>query len=195
MRAAASIPTSLEIAVLGLLTAFCGPSQATSLQQALGDTSGLLTPAPMWAPPKSGPGDVVFGPEQGVPKMDFAKPVRPWGPEPVDRGGSVSIYRDRVRAMGDAPIRIKGTCISACTMFLGAKNACVDRQAILWFHAAHDKDTQEISPEGNRTMAAMWPQPVKNWAEKVKVTERVEFTRGRALTGVELIAMGVPACK
>src|SRR4051794_36634070 len=33
------------------------------------------------------------------------------------------------------PFRIEGHCQSACTMFLGLKNACVDPNAELLFHA------------------------------------------------------------
>ena len=32
--------------------------------------------------------------------------------------------------------RIEGYCKSSCTLFLGIRNVCVDRDANLWFHAA-----------------------------------------------------------
>jgi hypothetical protein len=35
--------------------------------------------------------------------------------------------------------RIQGHCQSACTLFLGIKNVCVERSASLLFHAGHDK--------------------------------------------------------
>jgi hypothetical protein len=36
--------------------------------------------------------------------------------------------------------RIEGHCQSACTLFLGIKNVCVDRNATLLFHAGHDSN-------------------------------------------------------
>src|ERR1700682_4618737 len=35
--------------------------------------------------------------------------------------------------------RIEGHCQSSCTLFLGIKNVCIDRNATLLFHAAHDR--------------------------------------------------------
>jgi hypothetical protein len=36
--------------------------------------------------------------------------------------------------------RIEGHCQSACTLFLGIRNVCVDRNATLLFHAGHDRN-------------------------------------------------------
>ena len=36
--------------------------------------------------------------------------------------------------------RIEGHCQSACTLFLGIRNVCVDRNASLLFHAGHDRN-------------------------------------------------------
>jgi hypothetical protein len=35
--------------------------------------------------------------------------------------------------------RIEGHCQSSCTLFLGIRNVCIDRDATLLFHAAHDR--------------------------------------------------------
>lgn len=35
--------------------------------------------------------------------------------------------------------RIEGHCQSACTLFLGIRNVCVERSARLLFHAGHDR--------------------------------------------------------
>ena len=43
----------------------------------------------------------------------------------------------RYNATGE-PFRIEGTCKSACTIFLGIRNACVERSATLMFHGGHD---------------------------------------------------------
>jgi len=36
--------------------------------------------------------------------------------------------------------RIEGHCQSACTLFLGIRNVCIDRNATLLFHAGHDRN-------------------------------------------------------
>jgi hypothetical protein len=36
--------------------------------------------------------------------------------------------------------RIEGHCQSSCTLFLGIRNMCVDRNATLLFHAGHDRN-------------------------------------------------------
>ena len=41
--------------------------------------------------------------------------------------------------------RIEGHCQSSCTLFLGIRNVCIDRNATLLFHAAHDR-SQNVSP-------------------------------------------------
>ena len=43
--------------------------------------------------------------------------------------------------------RIEGHCQSACTLFLGIRNVCVDPDARLLFHAGHDR---------NRNVSAQW---------------------------------------
>jgi hypothetical protein len=40
--------------------------------------------------------------------------------------------------------RIEGRCQSACTLFLGIKNVCVERSATLLFHAGHDMAKTKI---------------------------------------------------
>jgi hypothetical protein len=36
--------------------------------------------------------------------------------------------------------RIQGHCQSACTLFLGIRNVCIERGASLLFHAGHDRN-------------------------------------------------------
>jgi hypothetical protein len=45
--------------------------------------------------------------------------------------------------------RIEGRCQSACTLFLGIKNVCVERGATLLFHAGHDNGQNENHPVGH----------------------------------------------
>jgi hypothetical protein len=48
----------------------------------------------------------------------------------------IAIVR-RYNASGKT-FRIEGVCKSACSLFLGIRNVCVERSATLMFHAGHD---------------------------------------------------------
>lgn len=50
--------------------------------------------------------------------------------------------------------RIAGHCQSACTLFLGVKNVCVDRGAQLLFHAGHDKSKNILASATSHLMSA-----------------------------------------
>ena len=41
--------------------------------------------------------------------------------------------------------RIEGHCQSSCTLFLGIRNVCIDRNATLLFHAAHDRSQNVLA--------------------------------------------------
>src|SRR5689334_12403663 len=54
-------------------------------------------------------------------------------------GGAFSKFKpalDHANQTGET-FRIRGTCASNCTMFLGVRNVCVERSARLMFHAGH----------------------------------------------------------
>jgi hypothetical protein len=53
------------------------------------------------------------------------------------------------------PFRIEGTCKSACTIFLGIRNACVERGATLMFHAGHDIKENVTGPNTRASRAAL----------------------------------------
>jgi hypothetical protein len=54
--------------------------------------------------------------------------------------------------------RIEGHCQSACTLFLGIRNVCVDRNAELLFHAGHDRDRNVSAKWTNHLLAAYKPR-------------------------------------
>lgn len=121
---------------------------------------------------------------------------RPFGPPPYDGGGLIPAYQTRIRqadAQG-AQVEIRGTCVSACTMWLGARNVCVHPDAMLWFHAARKSGTRRISRFGNDVMSSYWPPAVRKWADRAGVLDSLDFTQGHVLTGADLIPMGFPAC-
>jgi hypothetical protein len=66
----------------------------------------------------------------------------------------VAIVR-RYNASGEA-FRIEGTCKSACTLFLGIRNVCVERNATLMFHAGHDIAENVTGPNTRASRAALF---------------------------------------
>jgi hypothetical protein len=50
--------------------------------------------------------------------------------------------------------RIEGHCQSACTLFLGIRNVCVDRNAELLFHAGHDRGRNVSAKWTNHMLSA-----------------------------------------
>ena len=57
-------------------------------------------------------------------------------------GGAYKPFQEAIQrnnAAGEL-FRIRGSCASNCTLFLGLNNVCVERSARLLFHAGHEKD-------------------------------------------------------
>jgi hypothetical protein len=50
--------------------------------------------------------------------------------------------------------RIEGHCQSACTLFLGIRNVCIDPGASLLFHAGHDRRKNITAFATNRMLGA-----------------------------------------
>jgi hypothetical protein len=73
-------------------------------------------------------------------------------------GGYVPDFLIIVRqynASGEA-FRIQGVCKSACTIFLGIRNVCVERSATLMFHAGHDIAENVTGPDTRASRAALF---------------------------------------
>ena len=66
----------------------------------------------------------------------------------------VAIVR-RYNASGET-FRIEGVCKSACTLFLGIRNVCVERSATLMFHAGHDIAENVTGPNTRASRAALY---------------------------------------
>lgn len=73
-------------------------------------------------------------------------------PKPIEivnnRGGNVlqAIQRRGELERSGRPVRIKGVCNSACTIYVTMRNACLDRNATVGFHAPRIPDTTIIPP-------------------------------------------------
>jgi hypothetical protein len=77
---------------------------------------------------------------------------------PYGGGGYVPEFVSIVReynASGE-PFRIEGECKSACTLFLGIRNVCVERSATLMFHAGHDIAENRTGPDTRASRAALF---------------------------------------
>jgi hypothetical protein len=66
----------------------------------------------------------------------------------------VEIVRDYNKS-GDQ-FRIEGVCKSACTIFLGIRNVCVERAAQLMFHAGHDIAEDRTGPDTRASRALLY---------------------------------------
>lgn len=111
-----------------------------------------------------------------------------------DEGGLIN---DRGRAVheiigrGD-PVRIKGLCLSACTMFLAVPWVCVYPDAVLMFHGPRGVDGPVTDTEysaGVVWMSRYYPDPLRQWFLEIG------HDRETWLLGRSLIDLGVNACK
>jgi hypothetical protein len=118
-------------------------------------------------------------------------------------GGYISDFAARVadaNARG-CRVEIRGTCASACTLYLGAENVCVAPEARLAFHTARrsvmgglavKEVPEEIRRPYEALMAAHYPEPIRSWFWN-DVRHR-PFSEWARLSGEELISHGVPRC-
>ena len=58
--------------------------------------------------------------------------------------------------------RIEGHCQSSCTLFLGIRNVCIDRNATLLFHSAHDHNGN-VSPSLTSHMLAAYNASLRDY--------------------------------
>ena len=79
--------------------------------------------------------------------------------------------------------RIKGHCQSSCTLFLGIRNVCVDRNATLLFHAAHDRG-QNVSPSLTSHMLGAYNASLRNYVTANHYMETLAF---HSISGRDMI--------
>src|SRR5262245_37251340 len=68
-------------------------------------------------------------------------------------GGRFAVYYPIIAKYNKSGelFRIEGACRSACTLFLGIRNVCVDPKATLAFHGGPDAKTHKIGPDTSST--------------------------------------------
>lgn len=101
---------------------------------------------------------------------------------PIDNGGRIGDYIERIVAASGQRHEIAGDCISACTMWLGYRWTCVRPDAELWFHAGS-------IPVATETMFAMYPPRVKRLVWPFMLSHHLV-----GVPGWQLIRLGVPRC-
>lgn len=114
----------------------------------------------------------------------------------LDSGGNLRGYVaevQRLNAKGSSKA-IRGVCASACTIYLGVKNVCVEPTAQLWFHAAHLPNDSHPDPLGSLEMLSYYPPSIRDWAIRTGALENTGFDEAKKLTGEQLVLMGVAPC-
>jgi hypothetical protein len=115
-----------------------------------------------------------------------------------DMGGPVSQRINKVEQLRAAgtQVRILGTCVSACTLYLGLPNTCVSSSARLGFHGPSTPMRglplpREEFERVTRQMAGYYPGQIRGWfmTEARMITESY-YT----ISGAQAIAMGARAC-
>lgn len=114
-----------------------------------------------------------------------------------DRGGGVTrraALIDRIRALR-RPVEIRGPlCLSACTMYLGAGDVCVDPGVTFGFHgpSASGRPISRPSFEHySRVMADHYPPGLRRWFIE---TARHRTSGYYRISGARLIEMGQKSC-
>ncbi len=98
------------------------------------------------------------------------------------------------------PQRIEGTCISACTLKLGARHVCVvagsqqSPKTILWFHGPSGYGERRQGIYLMRKAYARFPR-VAAWVNSRGVLNSQDFLPQNRLSGWQLVRLGVPRCK
>lgn len=114
-----------------------------------------------------------------------------------DPGGSVRARYNEIQQINRLGQRVeirRGSCMSSCTMFLGARNVCVSPRAIFGFHGPY-KFGSKLSPaefeRWSRVISSHYPVAVRSW---YMTSARYKTYTPSRLTGTELIRLGVRRC-
>jgi hypothetical protein len=87
--------------------------------------------------------------------------------------------------------RIEGHCQSSCTLFLAIRNVCIDRNATLLFHSAHD-NSRNVSPSLTTHMLASYNASLRNYVTANHYMDTLAF---HSISGRDMIQkFGYRAC-
>jgi len=71
--------------------------------------------------------------------------------------------------------QIVGRCQSACTLFLGIRNVCIERGATLLFHAGHAMNTQKILPWATEHMLYAYNARLRSYVVSHHYMDTIAF--------------------
>jgi hypothetical protein len=80
--------------------------------------------------------------------------------------------------------RIEGHCQSACTLFLGIHNVCIDPGASLLFHAGHDRQ-HHITAQATHHLLSAYNGKLRTYLDASHAMETLEFT---TISGSDMIS-------
>ena len=108
-------------------------------------------------------------------------------------GGQFSRFDPVVSAYNQSGelFRIEGRCQSACTLFLGIHNVCIDRNATLLFHAGHDRN-RNVTSSATSHMLGAYNAALRDYVTANHYMDTLEF---HAISGRDMIQkFGYKAC-
>ena len=79
--------------------------------------------------------------------------------------------------------RIEGHCQSACTLFLGIRNVCIERSATLLFHAGHDRNNN-ITSSSTQHMLSAYNASLRDYVTAHHFMDTLEF---HSISGRDMI--------
>jgi hypothetical protein len=79
--------------------------------------------------------------------------------------------------------RIEGHCQSACTLFLGIRNVCIDRNATLLFHAGHDRN-KNITASSTGHLLSAYNASLRDYVTSNHYMDTLEF---HSISGRDMI--------
>lgn len=111
-----------------------------------------------------------------------------------DKGGYISERAKEIAALrlSGEPVQIRGTCFSACTMYLSLDNVCVWPEAVLGFHGPSAKRAlgQEEFDDVSHFIATHYPTSLQKWfMDTARHSQEIV-----KITGSEAIRRGVKEC-
>lgn len=113
-----------------------------------------------------------------------------------DLGGRIDVRMreiENLRAQG-RPVELRGeACVSACTMYLGLENVCVDPRTTFGFHGPSNYGRplpKENFEYWSQVLASYYKQPLSDWFTQ---KARFEINEIYNIPGTELIRLGYRA--
>ena len=114
----------------------------------------------------------------------------------ADLGGDVGRRQARIRELRreGQRVELRGTCLSACTMYLGLPNVCVDPAARFGFHGPYGRFGHlptDAFDHWSRVISDRFLPPLRQWFMS---SGRHGGRKLKLVKGAELIRMGYTRC-